>query len=205
MEEVKSYISLATMVQSRIILFLREYFKAMKANPKYQNSIATSDISILGDFPRKQVKFPAIIVSVPNSGNLFNKVIGDRELYSPIYEEVNGEKKITGYSVGGTFTGVVVNIAIACESTAERRNLLDFIVMMMRSVGLKHLKKYNIHISNITLGAGREEFMNGLPDPVYYDTLNIVLTTHWVQTIMNLETFIEDIDVIEPTIHTTTK
>ena len=75
MEDIKSYVSLATMVQSRIITFLRSYFKGLGLHPQYKNSICSSEISILGDFPRKQVKFPAIVVSMPSSGNLFNKVI----------------------------------------------------------------------------------------------------------------------------------
>lgn len=198
-EDVRSFVSLATMVQSKIILFLRAYFKAMWANPQYKNSICTSEISILGDFPRKQIKFPAIVVSVPSSGNLFNKVIGDKELYSPIYETVEGQKVIKGYSIGGTFNNVVVNIAIASESTAERRNLLDFVSIIMRTVGLQHLRTHNIHISNIALGGAREEYLSNLPDPVYYDTINVTLTTQWVQTVMNIP-LIEDIDVIEATV-----
>lgn len=194
MEEVKNYVSLATMVQSRIITFLRSYFKGLGLHPQYKNSICSSEISILGDFPRKQVKFPAIVVSMPSSGNLFNKVIGNKELYTPIYDNTNGTKVLKGYSVGGTFNNVVVNIAIASESTAERRNLLDYVSMLMRTFGHEHLRTYNIHVTGISLGGAREEYLNGLADPVYYDTINLTLTTQWVQTIYNVG-LIEDINV----------
>ena len=194
MEEVKSYVSLATMVQSRVILFLRDYFKKLGSHPQYKNSICESEISILGDFPRKQIKFPAIVVSMPSSGNIFNKVIGNRDLYTPIYETENGKKVLKGYTVGGTFNNVVLNIAIASESTAERRNLLDFLSLLMRTFGYEHLKTYNIHITGISLGGGREEYLNGLPDPIYYDTINLTVTTQWVQTIYNVD-LIKDINV----------
>ena len=194
MAEIQSYVSLATMVQSRIILFLRAYFKGLRAHPQYKNSICESEISILGDFPRKQIKFPAIVVSVPSSGNLFNKVIGNKELYTPIYETVNGNKVLKGYSVGGTFNNINVNIAIASESTAERRNLLDYVSMLLRTFGHENLRTYNIHVTGISLGGGREEYLNGLADPIYYDTINLTLTTQWVQTIYNVD-LIEDINV----------
>lgn len=193
-QEVKSYVSLATMVQSRIIYFLRAYFKALGDHPEYKNSICTSDIAILGDFPRKQFKLPAIVVSVPSTGNLFNKLIGNRELYTPIYKMESGVKVLKGYSVGGTFNNITVNIALAVESTAERRNLIDFISMVMRTIGYEHLKTHNIHITGLSLGGEREDFLNGLPDPIYYSTLNVNVTTQWVQTIMNVD-LIEDINL----------
>lgn len=194
-----SKVGLSTLIQSSTINFLRSYFKALKTDTvSYAPNITRQDIAILGDFPRKQVKYPSIVVSIPDTANLYQKLIG-RDLYKPLYKlDANGKKILVGYEVGGIFTSMF-NISVACESTAERRDLLDYIAIVLRAIAPQYLHKNHIDISNIQLTGVREELIGN--DLVYWDTLSISVHTEWKQIIHNLplvtEVKVEEVTPIE--------
>lgn len=190
-----SKIGLTSFIQDTNITFLRQYFKSMKPmntqNPSYDRDIIATNIQVEGEFPRRQVSYPLVVVSTMNrSQDLMNKLIG-RELYTPLYDKTS--KKKIGYSMAGTFT-TGFSISVASESTAERRDLLDLIVMLYRTIGSDYLKKFRVNITGMSYGSGRTELLAN--DLIYYDTLNITVQTEWKQVIQNIP-LITSIDVDE--------
>lgn len=191
----KEFVGLATLIQSATITFLRDYFKALKTvDLKYSPNIARQDIAILGEFPRKQIKYPVIVVSIPKLGDLYQRVIG-RELYKPLYtiNKDTEKKNLSGYEVGGVFSSGF-DINVACESTGERRTLLDFLAIIMRTIAPSHLHQKHIDIASIKIGAGREELIGN--DLIYWDVLNIGVQTEWKQIVYNLP-LVTDVNVEE--------
>lgn len=193
-----SKIGLTSFIQDTNITFLRQYFKSMKPmntqNPSYDQDIIATNIQVEGEFPRRQVSYPLVVVSTMNrSQDLMNKLIG-RELYTAIYDKTS--KKKIGYSMAGTFT-TGFSISVASESTAERRDLLDLIVMLYRTIGSDYLKKFRVNITGMSYGSGRTELLAN--DLIYYDTLNITVQTEWKQVIQNIP-LITKIDVDEVTV-----
>ena len=192
---VTSKIGLTSFIQDTNITFLRQYFKTMKPvntqNPSYDRDIIATNIQVEGEFPRRQVSYPLVVVSTMNrSQDLMNKLIG-RELYTPLYDKTS--KKKIGYSMAGTFT-TGFSISVASESTAERRDLLDLIVMLYRTIGSDYLKKFRVNITGMSYGSGRTELLAN--DLIYFDTLNITTQTEWKQVIHNIP-LITSIDVDE--------
>lgn len=190
-----SKIGLTSFIQDTNITFLRQYFKSMKPmntqNPSYDRDIIATNIQVEGEFPRRQVSYPLVVVSTMNrSQDLMNKLIG-RELYTPLYDKTS--KRKIGYSMAGTFT-TGFSISVASESTAERRDLLDLIVMLYRTIGSDYLKKFRVNITGMSYGSGRTELLAN--DLIYYDTLNITVQTEWKQVIQNIP-LITSIDVDE--------
>lgn len=98
--------------------------------------------------------------------------------------------------MAGTFTSGF-SISIASESTAERRDLLDLIVMLYRTVGSDYLKKFRVNITGMSYGSGRTELLAN--DLVYFDTLNFTVQTEWKQIIQNIP-LITSINVDEITV-----
>lgn len=193
-----SKIGLTSFIQDTNITFLRQYFKTMKPmntqNPNYNQDIVATNIQVEGEFPRRQVSYPLVVVSTLNrSQDLMNKLIG-RELYNVVYDTKT--KKKIGYSMAGTFTSGF-SISIASESTAERRDLLDLIVMLYRTVGSDYLKKFRVNITGMSYGSGRTELLAN--DLVYFDTLNFTVQTEWKQIIQNIP-LITSINVDEITV-----
>ena len=193
-----SKIGLTSFIQDTNITFLRQYFKSMKPmntqNPSYDQDIIATNIQVEGEFPRRQVSYPLVVVSTMNrSQDLMNKLIG-RELYTAIYDKTS--KKKIGYSMAGTFT-TGFSISVASESTAERRDLLDLIVMLYRTIGSDYLKKFRVNTTGMSYGSGRTELLAN--DLIYYDTLNITVQTEWKQVIQNIP-LITKIDVDEVTV-----
>lgn len=189
------YTGLSTHIQDANISFLRQYFKSMKPNgydtSSYSPDIGSTSITVEGEFPRRHVKYPLVVVSTINGGELMQRLIG-RELYTPIYsKKSDGTRFVSGYSMAGVFTSNF-SISIASESTAERRDLLDLIVMLYRTVGSEYLKKFRVNITNIRYGSGKTEFLAN--DLVYFDTLNFTVQTEWKQVIQNVP-LITSIDV----------
>lgn len=192
---VTSKIGLTSFIQDTNITFLRQYFKTMKPvntqNPSYDRDIIATNIQVEGEFPRRQVSYPLVVVSTMNrSQDLMNKLIG-RELYTPLYDKTS--KKKIGYSMAGTFT-TGFSVSVASESTAERRDLLDLIVMLYRTIGSDYLKKFRVNITGMSYGSGRTELLAN--DLIYFDTLNITTQTEWKQVIHNIP-LITSIDVDE--------
>ena len=193
-----SKIGLTSFIQDTNITFLRQYFKTMKhmntQNPIYDQDIIATNIQVEGEFPRRQVSYPLVVVSTMNrSQDLMNKLIG-RELYTPIYDKTS--KKKIGYSMAGTFT-TGFSISVASESTAERRDLLDLIVMLYRTIGSDYLKKFRVNITGMSYGSGRTELLAN--DLIYFDTLNLTVQTEWKQVIQNIP-LITSINVDEVTV-----
>ena len=193
-----SKIGLTSFIQDTNITFLRQYFKSMKPmntqNPSYDRDIIATNIQVEGEFPRRQVSYPLVVVSTMNrSQDLMNKLIG-RELYTAIYDKTS--KRKIGYSMAGTFT-TGFSISVASESTAERRDLLDLIVMLYRTIGSDYLKKFRVNITGMSYGSGRTEVLAN--DLVYFDTLNLTVQTEWKQVIQNVP-LITSIDVEEVTV-----
>ena len=193
-----SKIGLTSFIQDTNITFLRQYFKSMKPmntqNPSYDRDIIATNIQVEGEFPRRQVSYPLVVVSTMNrSQDLMNKLIG-RELYTAIYDKTS--KRKIGYSMAGTFTSGF-SISVASESTAERRDLLDLIVMLYRTIGSDYLKKFRVNITGMSYGSGRTEVLAN--DLVYFDTLNLTVQTEWKQVIQNVP-LITSIDVEEVTV-----
>lgn len=201
-KEVATYatskIGLTSFIQDTNITFLRQYFKTMKPmntqNPIYDQDIIATNIQVEGEFPRRQVSYPLVVVSTMNrSQDLMNKLIG-RELYTPLYDKTS--KKKIGYSMAGTFT-TGFSISVASESTAERRDLLDLIVMLYRTIGSDYLKKFRVNITGMSYGSGRTELLAN--DLIYFDTLNFTVQTEWQQVIHNIP-LITSINVDEVTV-----
>lgn len=193
-----SKIGLTSFIQDTNITFLRQYFKTMKPmntqNPIYDQDIIATNIQVEGEFPRRQVSYPLVVVSTMNrSQDLMNKLIG-RELYTPLYDKTS--KKKIGYSMAGTFT-TGFSISVASESTAERRDLLDLIVMLYRTIGSDYLKKFRVNITGMSYGSGRTELLAN--DLIYFDTLNFTVQTEWQQVIHNIP-LITSINVDEVTV-----
>ena len=193
-QRVTSKVGLTTFIQDTNINFLRKYFQALKPMntglPNYSPDFVKTHVQVEGEFPRRHASFPLVVVSTLNrSQDLMNKLIG-RELYTPIY--VKDNKKV-GYSLAGTFTSGF-SISVASESTAERRDLLDLIVMVYRTVGSDFLRKSGVHITNISYGSGRQELLAN--DLIYFDTVNFIVQTEWKQIIQNIP-LITDISVDE--------
>lgn len=193
-----SKIGLTSFIQDTNITFLRQYFKTMKPmntqNPIYDQDIIATNIQVEGEFPRRQVSYPLVVVSTMNrSQDLMNKLIG-RELYTPLYDKTS--KKKIGYSMAGTFT-TGFSISVASESTAERRDLLDLIVMLYRTIGSDYLKKFRVNITGMSYGSGRTELLAN--DLIYFDTLNFTVQTEWKQVIQNIP-LITSINVDEVTV-----
>jgi hypothetical protein len=193
-----SKIGLTSFIQDTNITFLRQYFKTMKPmntqNPIYDQDIIATNIQVEGEFPRRQVSYPLVVVSTMNrSQDLMNKLIG-RELYTPLYDKTS--KKKIGYSMAGTFT-TGFSISVASESTAERRDLLDLIVMLYRTIGSDYLKKFRVNITGMSYGSGRTELLAN--DLIYFDTLNLTVQTEWKQVIQNIP-LITSINVDEVTV-----
>lgn len=193
-----SKIGLTSFIQDTNITFLRQYFKTMKPmntqNPSYNQDIIATNIQVEGEFPRRQVSYPLVVVSTLNrSQDLMNKLIG-RELYTAVYDRAS--KKKIGYSMAGTFT-TGFSISVASESTAERRDLLDLIVMLYRTIGSDYLKKFRVNITGMSYGSGRTELLAN--DLIYFDTLNFTVQTEWKQIIHNIP-LITSIDVEEVTV-----
>ena len=190
------YIGLSTQIQDANISFLRQYFKSMASfdgtNKKYNQDICKSMISIEGEFPRRHVRYALIIVSPLSGGNLMDRLIGN-ELYTKIKEVKDGKEVVTGYSLGGVFTSDF-SISIASESTAERRDLLDLVVILYRTIGSEYLRKFGVNITSIRYGSSRTEYLAN--DFVYFDTLNFTVQTEWKQVIKNIP-LITEINVEE--------
>lgn len=184
--QAKSYIGLSSQLQDVNITMLRQYFKNLKSidgvDREYDPYLPYTNITIAGEFPRRQVSLPAIVVSIVNSSNLMNRMIG-RELYTPLYTTVNGIKKKNGYQIGGIFTSEF-SISVASESTAERRDLLDMMIMLYRTSGSEYLKQFGITITDIKIGASKTELL--VNDFIYFDSINITAHTEWKQLIQNI-------------------
>lgn len=183
----KGYIGLNTMIQDANIVFLRQYFQSLKnpgpSDPKYDTSFYKTSISIEGDFPRKQVSYPLIVVSITDSGDLMNKMIG-KDFYTPIYKKNSlGDNVKVGYQTSGVFT-TQFTIYIASESTAERRDLIDLLVMLYRTIGTDFLRKKGLTITGIKYGSKRTEFLAS--DLVYFDSLVFTVQSEWKQIIHNI-------------------
>lgn len=192
---ITSKIGLSSFIQDVNIKFLRHYFKGVKDinsnTPTYDNSIVPTNIQIEGEFPRRHASYPLLVVSTLNrSQDLMHKLIG-RELYDKVYE--NG--KLVGYSLSGTFTSGF-SISIASESTAERRDLLDLIIMLYRTIGSDYLKRFRVNITGISYGSGRTELLAS--DLIYFDVLNFTVQTEWKQVIHNVPLITEfDVDEVK--------
>lgn len=186
-------IGLAKHIQMSSIVWIRECLKGMRAHPQYKNSIIDQDIAISGEFPRVEMKYPCIVVTIPKTAELYKKILG-REQYQPIFEtQENGKKKLAGYRLGGLFASTF-QIAIACESQTERRELLDLVAILMRTVGAKFLHTKWIDITSMDLGGERIERVGS--DNVYWDTLNIKVNTQWKQELLGIP-LVESVKVID--------
>lgn len=196
--KASSYIGLSTQLQDVNITMLRQYFKNLKSidgvDREYDPYLPYTHITITGEFPRRQVSLPAIVVSMIGTSNIMNKMIG-REFYRPLYTIADGVKKRNGYQISGIFTSDF-SISVASESTVERRDLLDMLIMLYRTAGSEYLKKFGITVTDIKMGSPKTELL--VNDFIYFDSINITAHTEWKQLIQNIPLITQiEIDEVE--------
>lgn len=163
--------------------FVRTLQLAFQTNSQFRwdSDPERSNITISDQWPQREVKLPAIIVTAI-SGDSLQRTFGNvrKQVTQSMYLSGATREVISALQFGGNMSPVV-SIEVAAHDPVVRDRLVDWLQMYAMWFFTDKLKSVGLEIQGMNWISNREEYIGN--QPVYISGLSIDLLTEWKHTV----------------------